>query len=93
MEQLGYPEHEWGEKWVEAANDKKKWRRGVRAVVRKYKRDLDYDTWENRHTEQDTSFEREVGHWGAGRPRAPLLPEVRWLAVQHTGSFAALPTS
>ena len=22
MEQLGYPEHEWGEKWVEAAKDR-----------------------------------------------------------------------
>ena len=31
-----------------------------RKVGRRFKRDVDYDTWENRHTEQDTSFEREV---------------------------------
>ena len=60
MEQLGYPEHEWSEKWIEAAKDRKRWRQGVSEVVKRYKQDVDYDTWENRHTEKDTSFEREV---------------------------------
>ena len=60
MEQLEYLEHEWGEKWIEAAKDRKKWRQGVSEVVKRYKQDVDYDTSENRHTEQHTSFEREV---------------------------------
>ena len=60
MVQLGYPEREWSEKWIEAAKHRKRWRQGVSEVVKRYKQDLDYDTWENRHTEQDTSFERQV---------------------------------
>ena len=41
MEQLGYPEHEWSEKWIEAAKNRKRWRQGVSEVVKRYKQDLD----------------------------------------------------
>ena len=60
MEQLRYPEHEWSEKWIEVARDRKSWKQGVSEVVKEYKQEFDYDTWENRHTEQNTSYEREV---------------------------------
>ena len=92
MEQLGYPEHEWSEKWIEAAKDRKRWRQGVSEVVKRYKQDVDYDTWENRHTEKDTSFEREVRQAigeldDQGRA---CCPRCGGLAEQHTGSLAAL---
>ena len=60
MEQLRYPEHEWSEKWIEVARDRKSWKQGVSEVVKEYKKEFDHDTWENRHTEQNTSYEREV---------------------------------
>ena len=60
MEQLRYPEHEWSEKRIEVARNRKSWKQVVSEIVKEYKQEFDYDTWENRHTEQNTSYEREV---------------------------------
>ena len=87
MEQLRYPEHEWSEKWIEGARDRKSWKQG-RSTSRSSTMTRGRTGIPSRTRAMNERCDKPLRSW-----MTKDAPVARDAGVQHTSSSVALPAT